>query len=116
MHGAILLSVAKVAAGGALEELILRIPRGYNETVWHRLVARNKTTSMDKIELWVRANTSEYLLRASAQGAIGRTVHLDTSTTVPDDAVFVAKFTTAVVGDVIEMYAFGHEWYPGTSD
>ncbi len=104
---AILLSAAGVAAGGAAEELVLQIPRGYEETLWHRVVARNGTTQMTLVEIWLRVHAWEYCLVGAAQGAAGRTVHANTSLIAPDDAQFVAKFTTAVVGDVLGLWAFG---------
>lgn len=104
---AILLSAVGVAAGGAAEEIVLQIPRGYEETLWHRVVARNGTTDMTIIEIWLRVHAWEYCLVGGAPGAIARTVHVNTSLIAPDDAQFVAKFTTAVAGDVLGLWAFG---------
>ncbi len=104
---AILLSAGRAAAGGVAEELVLKIPRGYEEIVWHRIVARNGTRAMTLVEIWVRAHAWEYCLRGAAQAMGGGTVHVNTSITVPDDAEIVAKFTTAVVGDVLGLWAFG---------
>ena len=106
---AIILSAVGVAAGGAAEELILRIPRGYAETEWHRIVARNATTDMAIVEIWVRVHAMEYCLVGAAPGALARTVHVNTNVIAPDDASFVAKFTTAVAGDVLGLWAFGRE-------
>ncbi len=113
---AILLSAVGVAAGGAAEELVLRIPMGYEETVWHRIVARNATREMTLTEIWVRVHAMEYCLRGAAQGAAGRTVQVETSVTVPDDAVLVAKFTTTTAGDVLGLWAFGHPFRVGLGD
>lgn len=104
---AILLSAVGVAAGGAAEELVLQIPLAYVETLWHRVVARNGTTDMTRVEIWLRAHAWEYCLVGDAPGALARTVHVNTSLIAPDDAQFVAKFTTAVAGDVLGLWAFG---------
>lgn len=110
---AILLSAVGVAVGGAAEELVLRIPRGYEQTMWHRIVARNATRATTLTEIWIRVHTTEYCVRGAAQGVAGGTVHVDTRITVPDDAQIVAKFTTTTAGDVLGLWAFGHEWEPG---
>jgi len=106
---AVVLSVVRVAAGGSGEELILRVPVGFWETEWHRVVARDDTTSLTRLEIWARVHAMEYCLVADVPGAAARTVSVNTRFTAPDDVSFVAKFYDAVAGDVLGLWAFGEE-------
>lgn len=74
---------------------------------WQRIAARDLTTACTLIELYLKRGSNKYLLRASAQGALGRTVHLDTDVCAPGDFQVCALFSDPTDGDKLELYAFG---------
>jgi len=108
-HKALVLSAAGVAAGAAAEELILRVPRGFTEATWDRIVARNATRAMTIIEIWARVSAMEYCLVGGATSVAGETVVVRDPVVLPDDVALVAKFTTTTAGDVLGLWAFGRE-------
>lgn len=108
----IIISAEVTAVGGAREVLELRIPMGFINVIWMSLIAQNLTTAMTLIEMSIRAGTHESLLGAANPGAAGVSVAVVPFVPGQSGISFIARFTTAVAGDRLGLWAYGMEDVP----
>lgn len=96
-------------AEGSTDELIQLETRSWGEVIeWHHITARNDSDNTTLIEIGLKRNTDEFLLRASAQGAVGRTVHTEATILATGDYHPYARFSDPDAGDILELFGFGH--------
>ncbi len=96
-------------SAGTTDEIIQLETRSKQEIIeWHLIGARNDTDSVTLVEIGLKRNTDNFLLKAAAQSALGKSTQMDVSITATGDYHPYAIFSDPDSGDILELYAFGH--------
>ena len=107
--GDTIIAVVRKTSTGATDELLEMGPRSAHELIdWHRIAARNDTDSTTLIEVGLKRNSDEFLIRASNQAALGRTIQTQMDIFATGDYHPYARFSDPDSGDKLELFAYGH--------
>ena len=100
-------SLRTVADGSGRDNLFVKPFMGGVRILWSSLVGVDRTTVPTRIELGALAGTSFYLICSQAPGAANISVEGGVLHALPGDFRVGCTIIGAVLGDVLEFFAYG---------
>ena len=104
---AIIRSLAVVAGATGVDDVFFDDWPIGQLIVWHRIVALDRTTDLDRIELSLLRGSERFVLKSSNITAAALSAQTSEAFAAPGNYRVGARFVGATTGDVLEVYGYG---------